>query len=94
MPFGGFIGLKIFLFSALWITYIKDVLSCDPSPLILLPSFSLIVWLGYLILSILYGLYLRKKHLFWATVFVSLEWIVYLIDGLDALGIISVKGSL
>jgi len=62
--------------------------------LILLPSFSLVVWLGYLILSVLYGLHLHKKHLFWATVFVSLEWIVYIVDGLESLGVISVKGSL
>ncbi|MBQ6854575.1 MAG: hypothetical protein IJO11_03935 [Alphaproteobacteria bacterium] len=94
MPFWGFIGLKVFLFLALWITYIRDVFSCDTSTLILLPSFSLVVWLGYLILSVLYGLYLRKKHLFWATVFVSLEWIVYIVDGLESLGVISVKGSL
>ncbi|MBQ6854573.1 MAG: hypothetical protein IJO11_03925 [Alphaproteobacteria bacterium] len=68
----GVLGFYLFLIFYLC----RDMVSGKPFDLGFLElNIPVFIWIGYFALSAYYGFRLKEKHLLWATVFVSLEWV-------------------
>ncbi|MBE6455874.1 MAG: hypothetical protein E7014_05465 [Alphaproteobacteria bacterium] len=84
IPFYFFILLKCVCVFVLIMVWASDlffkILSDTPFSIYwIIPQMPFTPYILFFVLSVLYGLHLHKKHLFWATVFVSLEWLYLLL---------------